>query len=174
MLRALDKYYVLTVESLIIFGLSLMVVLTFASTMIRALGYGGIFWSEELTRYASIWVVMLGAGHGIRYGIHLSVDIFVEWMPAGAAKALRYFCQLLVVVFAAVLVIYGTRLSVTNIGQLSTSLKMSMAYVQVAIPVGGALMIYETLRAVVFELCGETDPTVSLSDSINSDQLEIE
>lgn len=174
MRHIVDRTYVRIVETCIIGGLILMVGLTFASTLIRSLGYGGIYWSEELTRYISIWVTMLAAGHGLRYGIHLSVDIFTASIPAGAARLLAFISHILVLVFASVLVIYGTRLSIANIGQYSTSLSISMAYVQSAIPVGGVLIIYETLRAVSFELHGLPDPTAGVARSMKSEELEVE
>ncbi|WP_108660003.1 TRAP transporter small permease [Acuticoccus kandeliae] len=154
----MDRFYVVLVETLIIGGLVVMVALTFASTFLRSLGYGGIYWSEELTRYTSIWVVMLASGLGTRYGIHLGVDLVVGALPPRLAKAFEYAAHAIVLFFAGVLVIYGTRLSLANIGQLSTSLSMPMAYAQAAIPVGGALVIYETLRAIAFDLLGRRDP----------------
>ena len=77
----MGRVYIATIETLIILGLVSMVTLTFASTVVRTAGYGGIFWAEEITRYISIWVVFLASGLGVRYGIHLSVDMVVALLP---------------------------------------------------------------------------------------------
>lgn len=145
----MDKTYVRVVESLIIFGLCFMVALTFASTVLRSLGYGGIYWAEELTRYTSIWVAFLGAGLGVRYGIHLRVDIMIDALPRRLKESLIVFSHLMVLLFALVLVIFGSKLSLSNYTQQSTSLRMPMTFAQAAIPVGAALMIYETLRKMI-------------------------
>ncbi len=148
-MKGLDRFYVGLIELLIICGLAGMVTLTFTSTAFRFFGYGGIFWAEEVTRYISIWVVFLAAGHGVRYGIHLSVDLITAAVPPGPRKALIIFSHLMVILFAGLLVYYGTQLAISNYAQQSASLRMPMTYVNAAIPVGGVLMIFETLRLLL-------------------------
>ena len=38
-------------------------------------------WPEELTRYLFIWFVFLGISYGIRYNIHIKVDIIETVFP---------------------------------------------------------------------------------------------
>jgi TRAP-type C4-dicarboxylate transport system permease small subunit len=151
----MQKLYITFVETLIILGLIVMVALTFANTVIRFVpGYGGIFWAEEITRYVSIWVVFLGAGLGVRYGIHLSVDLLVGALPKPLQRVFYVVSYLLMMIFEGVLVYYGTKLAISNYAQQSASLQMPMAYPYAAIPVGGAIMFMETLRLVVRTLRG--------------------
>jgi TRAP-type C4-dicarboxylate transport system permease small subunit len=145
----LGRLYVNLIESLIILGLCAMVALTFTSTAFRFFGYGGIFWAEEVTRYISIWVIFLAAGLGVRYGIHLRVEIVGELVPAGFKKVLNIFSHIMVLTFAGLLLYYGTKLSISNYAQQSASLRMPMTYVNAAIPVGAILMIHETLRLLI-------------------------
>jgi TRAP-type C4-dicarboxylate transport system permease small subunit len=138
-----------------------MVALTFASTMIRLVpGYGGIYWAEEVTRYVSVWVVFLGAGLGVRFGIHLNVDLLTSAVQAGVQRALVLTSLALMLIFEFVLVYYGTQLTISNYDQQSASLRLPMAYAYAAIPVGGALMLLETLRLLVLELAGRR-PTLA-------------
>jgi TRAP-type C4-dicarboxylate transport system permease small subunit len=151
----MTKLYINTVEALMILGLAVMVALTFLSTAIRFVpGYGGIFWAEEVTRYISIWVVFLGAGLGVRFGIHLSVDLVVAMLPHTVARILLLVCFCLMLVFEAVLVWYGTSLTISNYAQQSASLRMHMSYAYAAIPVGGFIMLCETIRLIIRELRG--------------------
>ena len=148
----MTRIYIATIEALIILGLTTMVALTFTSTLIRVAGYGGIFWAEEVTRYISIWVVFLAGGLGVRYGIHLSVDMVVATLPPWGQRVMHVFACLMVLLFASVLLWYGMKLSISNYAQRSASLQMRMTYANAAIPVGAALMIFETLRLLVLEL----------------------
>jgi TRAP-type C4-dicarboxylate transport system permease small subunit len=141
--------YIKTLETLIILGLVIMVSLTLGSTLIRLLpGQGGIFWAEEVSRYVSIWVVFLAGGLGIRYWIHLNVDIFVIMLPGRAQNWLMMFCLGLMLLFEGVLLWFGAMLTISNHAQQSASLQMPMSYAYAAIPVGAVIMIGETLRLI--------------------------
>jgi C4-dicarboxylate transporter DctQ subunit len=149
--------YIKSVETLIILGLCIMVGLTFTSAMIRFIpGFGGIFWAEEVTRYVSIWVVFLAAGLGMRYGIHLSVDMVALALPEPLRRSLFVFAYVVSILFQGVLVYYGVQLSISNYAQQSASLQMPMTYAYAAIPVGGFIMLCETLRLIRLELTGRS------------------
>lgn len=151
----MSKLYVNTLESLIIAGLITIVTLTLASTMVRFAGYGGIYWAEEISRYVTIWVVFIASGLGIRFWIHLNVDILIMRMPPIVQRWLTCFCLLLMMVFQLVLVWFGTELAIANHAQQSASLQMPMSFAYAAIPVGGVIMLYETIRQIIREYRGE-------------------
>lgn len=141
--------YIKTLETLIILGLVAMVSLTLSSTLIRLVpGQGGIYWAEEVSRYISIWVVFLAGGLGIRYWIHLNVDIVVIMLPGRAQNWLMIFCLGLMLLFEGVLLWFGGTLTISNHAQQSASLQMPMSYAYAAIPVGAVIMIGETLRLI--------------------------
>src|ERR1051326_8236556 len=56
-------------------------------------------WTEELSRFLFIWMVMLGAMIGIREGTHFEVDVWPE-LGARANAALRIVSHACVLVFA--------------------------------------------------------------------------
>jgi len=143
--------YVDTVEWIIIGCLAVMVAITFVSTAIRYLvpGMGGIYWAEEVSRYTSIWMVFLGAGLGVRYGVHLHVDLVTAQLPRAVQRALRIGSCILMLAFEFVLVYFGTIVAASNMDQQSSSLLMPMGYIYAAIPAGGLLMMFETLRELV-------------------------
>src|SRR5207253_2791443 len=63
-------------------------------------------WTEELSRFLFIWMVMLGAMIGIREHSHFEVDLWPELGPKPAA-VLRIVSDLCVLVFALVFVWWG-------------------------------------------------------------------
>lgn len=151
----MTRIYLKTMESLIILGLCIIVGLTFTSTMIRFIpGQGGIFWAEEVSRYVSIWIVFLAGGLGVRYWIHLNVDILILLLPRRAQSFVVIGCLVLMMVFQAVLIWYGTMLTISNHAQQSASLQMPMSYAYAAIPVGAVIMFGETFRLILREIVG--------------------
>lgn len=146
-----QKVYVQTVEWIAIFALAVMVAVTFASTAVRFLvpGMGGIYWAEEVTRYLCIWMVFLASGLGVRYGVHLHVDLLTAKLPAPVQRTLTILSCLLMMVFEVVLLYWGGVVALSNMDQQSSSLTMPMGVAYAAIPVGGALMLFETIRVLL-------------------------
>lgn len=52
-------------------------------------------------------------------------------------------------VFEGILVYFGTEVSISNMAQQSSSLLMPIGVIYAAIPVGGVLMIIETVRVLM-------------------------
>jgi TRAP-type C4-dicarboxylate transport system permease small subunit len=152
----MSNLYTRTLEGLIILGIITIVTLTLASTLIRFIpGYGGIYWAEEVSRYVTIWVVFIAGGLGIRYWIHLNVDIMLAQLPLRGQRGMMIFCLLLMMMFEIVLLWFGTKLALANHAQQSASLQMPMSVAYAAIPVGAVIMLYETARLILREWRGE-------------------
>src|SRR6476619_172393 len=58
-------------------------------------------WTEELSRFLFIWMVMLGSMIGIREHSHFEVDVWPDLSPKAAA-ALRIVSDLFVLAFALI------------------------------------------------------------------------
>src|ERR671928_276052 len=65
-------------------------------------------WTEELSRFLFIWMVMLGAMVGIRERTHFEVDVWPDLGPKPAAL-LRIVAHLFVLIFAIVFLYWGSR-----------------------------------------------------------------
>jgi TRAP-type C4-dicarboxylate transport system permease small subunit len=106
-------------------------------------------WTEELSRFLFIWMVMLGAMIGIREGTHFEVDVWPELGPKPAAL-LRIVSQLFVLVFALVFVWWGIQFVRFGWDQLSELAELPMPYIFAAWPIAGitwALFLGESLVA---------------------------
>ena len=148
--------YIDSVEWLVIACLVVMVAVTFVSTAIRYLvpGMGGLYWAEEVSRYTSIWMVFLAGGLGVRYGVHLHVDLITARLPMPVQRAFRIGACILMLVFEGVLVYYGAIVAISNMDQQSSSLLVPMGYMYAAIPVGALLMMFETVRVLMRTMQG--------------------
>ena len=82
--------------------MSLMTVIVFAQIFFRYVFNVPLGWSEELARFAFVWVSFMGASALMRVKEHINVTVFIDFMPA----RLRAACVLLANLSALVCVYF--------------------------------------------------------------------
>ena len=97
-------------------------------------------WTEELSRFLFIWMVMLGAMIGVREGSHFEVDVWPELKPKAGAL-LRIVSNLFVLVFALVFVWWGIEFVRFGWNQHSELAELPMPFIFLAWPVAGAVWV---------------------------------
>lgn len=106
-------------------------------------------WTEELARYCQVWIILLTAPICIRKGSHLAVDYLGHGLSARVRRALDVFTHLLIVVYVAVVLVFGIQLMVVGRFQVSPAMGIPMSLIYSVFPVSGALMLLEAvLRAL--------------------------
>ncbi|WP_347712433.1 TRAP transporter small permease [uncultured Fretibacterium sp.] len=118
-------------------------------------------WSEELARYAFVWLVMLAASLGARRGRHMCIDFIVEKLPVLLKNLVAMTTRLLAVFFFLVLGWKGSELLSFTMNQNSTGLEISMAFIYLAIPVGAFFMILFSVEDILLRLAGGSLPAAS-------------
>ena len=93
-------------------------------------------WTEELSRFLFIWMIMLGSMIGVREGTHFVVDVWPQLSP-GAAARLQMVANFFVVVFALVFVGWGVQFVRFGWDQTSELAEMPMVFIFSAWPVAG-------------------------------------
>ena len=115
-------------------------------------------WTEELSRFLFIWMVMLGAMIGVREGSNFGVDVWPELQPRAAAL-LRIVSNSFVLVFALVFVGWGIAFVRFGWNQNSELAELPMTYIFAAWPVAGltwVLFLGESFVANFRILSGKT------------------
>jgi TRAP-type transport system small permease protein len=105
-------------------------------------------WTEELSRFLLIWMIMIGAMIGVREGTHFDVDVWPELSPKPNA-ALRIVSQLFMLVFALVYVLWGVQFVRFGWNQESELAELPMTWIFIAWPLTGLtwlLFLGESLR----------------------------
>ncbi|HEY0571013.1 MAG TPA: TRAP transporter small permease [Enterovirga sp.] len=97
-------------------------------------------WTEELSRFLFIWMVMIGAMIGIRERTHFEVDVWPDLEPRAGA-ALRILSHLFVLIFALVFVYWGSRFLMFGWYQTSELADLPMGFIFLAWPLAGATWI---------------------------------
>src|SRR4030095_7861970 len=97
-------------------------------------------WTEELSRFLFIWMVMLGAMIGIKEGTHFEVDVWPE-LGRRANAALKIVSHLFVLIFALVFVYWGVKFVQFGWYQESELAELTMPFIFVAWPLAGATWV---------------------------------
>jgi len=118
-----------------------------------------LVWTEEVVRYALIWIVFLGAGAAIKRGMLAAVELVSQLVSDTLRKMLTWTSLAICCTFWAILLIYGVIILGAVQGMKSGALEMPMPLVYLAIPVGAAIALVNTLAVAV-------DPPEPTLDSV--------
>lgn len=129
-----------------------MIAITFLQVVFRYVLSAPLPWSEEAARYCFVWIVFLGAALGLERGVHLGVDLLVNRMPEPMRRLTALVCDLLIAVFAAVIIYASIPVLHLNALQHSPALGVQMSWIYLAIPVSMALILLITAARVFTRL----------------------
>ncbi|MBT3068103.1 TRAP transporter small permease [Rhodoferax sp. U11-2br] len=128
-LKALADALTRTLEVLMVLCLVVMLVMVFGNVVLRLFFNTGIDLSEEIPRFAFVWMTFLGAIVGMRRRAHLGVDILVQALPVLGRKVCWGVSQVVMLV-CCVYIVYGTYLQHDIIeGNASPVAQLSMLWV---------------------------------------------
>ncbi|MBY6097973.1 MULTISPECIES: TRAP transporter small permease [Nitratireductor] len=140
----------------LLLGLLLMVmtVATFVQVLVRfvftAAGMNlSAPWTEEIARYAMIWVIFLGMGLGFRYGALIALTFLSDSLGRVVGQGIKYFAYIISGIFVAILVKLGLDFVAFGAVERSPALSMPKVYVYWAMPVGAVLSIINILALFV-------------------------
>ena len=97
-------------------------------------------WTEELSRFLFIWMIMLGAMIGVREGSHFVVDVWPE-LEARPAAILQIVSNVFVLAFALVFVWWGVEFVRFGWNQTSELADLPMAFIFIAWPTTGVIWV---------------------------------
>lgn len=124
----------------------IMTVLIGWQVMARFIIGDSLTFSEEVSRFVMVWLVIVGAAYAAKNGRLMKVDI-VEHMLSGKAKqTVIMIAGLLSIVFYLVLVVFGFFIVNAVSYQLTPATEVSMSIPMAALPVGGILLIINTIH----------------------------
>ncbi len=111
----------------------------------------GVAWTEELSRFAFLWAVFVGAALVAKHGTHVRISAQYLLMPPKTRLVFRAFTDLLWVCFN--LYIAWLSWEVIRGGlefpELSPTLKIVRGYVELIIPFGFVLMSWRIVEGYI-------------------------
>jgi TRAP-type C4-dicarboxylate transport system permease small subunit len=106
------------------------------------------FWVEEIGEYALAWLTFIGAAIGIRRGTHFAVSLLLDRFPAPLRRAVCLGHYGLLVLFGALVAVYGWQVSELNSLSFSPALDLNLRWLYLSSVVGGVLIVVYSLAAL--------------------------
>ncbi len=111
--RALDGFgYLLLVVATLVMVTSILLQVFFRYAMNSPL-----YWSEEIARYAFVWLVFIGAAIASKRGAHIGVDYLVMHLPELPKNILAIIVNILVLFFISCVIYMSVGVIESNMTQ---------------------------------------------------------
>jgi TRAP-type C4-dicarboxylate transport system permease small subunit len=155
------------IEGLMVALLAVMVVLVFGNVVLRYGFNSGIVVSEELSRWAFVWLTFLGAIVAVREGAHLGTDMLVGRLGRRGKKACLAVAELLML-YTVWLVFNGsvtlTRIN-ADVEAAATGWSTGILYAAGAVFAVGAAMFHAQKLFKLFTGRLHDDELVTIQES---------
>jgi tripartite ATP-independent transporter DctM subunit len=129
--------------------LAVEVVLLGSGVAARYVFHNPLIWSDELAVILLLWLTMLGAAVALRRGHHLRLTVLVDSVSDGKRNAMETASDLLVIMFAVALIVFGLDYAQDEAFLRTPALELSGAWRAAALPLGGALMLQAALARIL-------------------------
>lgn len=124
------KSYYLSLKVLIVTSLVCITSVIFINVLLRYGFNSGLFFSEEVSRLAFVWLVFAGAQLVLHENGHIGVDILTRRVSPAVAKYLLLLTQLLMLYVTWLFLLGSWKQTLINlhVGAPSTGVSMAMFY----------------------------------------------
>lgn len=120
-----------------------------ANIVMRYLFENPIAWSNVVTRYAYIYIVLLGTAVSYIEGSHAQIDFVYDSVSKRMQAVFDLFHYLAMLLLCGILIFYGTHHVITMWPVHSPVVKnLSVGVVYLSIPVSGAVMVIFLVRKI--------------------------
>lgn len=115
-------------------------------------------WTEEFSRLAIVWLVMLGAAGCLRTRSHIAIPALLD-RASGRTRLVLVLLRDLCTLLCLLLMLWsGSLYAVLNYGQLSPAFEISMFWAYLAIPFGAFCAVLVLILRGVAEEYRRTGP----------------
>jgi TRAP-type C4-dicarboxylate transport system permease small subunit len=135
-------------------ALVVMSVIVLWQVFIRYVLNMGNSWTELTAILLMSWFIFLGAAVGVRENYHLGFDVLIYVLPDGSKKVLRTVSDLVVLAFAAGMIVYGSQLMILQWNERMPSLGISGAFRYLPLVAGGVLIALFSLERMALRWSG--------------------
>ena len=109
-------------------------------------------WTEEVSRFCLIWIIMLGAMIAVRDGTHFDLDILPKPKTVVGAVIARMIVHAGIASVAAIFLVFGYRFAEFGYAQSSELAGLNMLTIHIAWPIAGLAMLLFVAEKVVDDL----------------------
>jgi TRAP-type C4-dicarboxylate transport system permease small subunit len=147
-----DKWFVRILSAVIFITFSALVVLVTMQIYVRFFTTSSLTWSEELSTYIMIWMVLMASILVFRNKGHIWVENVIDILPAMVKPLVLAVSNVFVLVFYVIIIWGAITLLPTVHSQLSSACKIPMSYLYFAMPFSMVLTIFYIVRHIYDEV----------------------
>lgn len=148
LIKWLDKYFE---EYALVFLSAFTVVIIFLQVVMRYVFANSLTWSEEIARYAFIWMIYIGVSYGVKTKKHLGVDAFTMLFKKKGQIIISVIANILFLVFALFMAYYGLEI-VLKVTRVSAAMQIPLGWVYAAPVVGFTLTTIRLIQNLLLEV----------------------
>lgn len=147
----IDQFLTRFEQLVITVGFAVATLLLFTNVVLRYVFDTGFVWVLETVQYLFAWVVLIGAAHGVKAGIHLGIDILTSKFDPAIQRWLALLALLICLMFAVPVLWLSIEYTykIWQWGDLTLDLQIPQWIPYLAIPVGMSLMTFRLLQVGV-------------------------
>ena len=135
-------------EIIAMFLLGGLSTLVFISALMRTIKHP-LNWAQDVALVAFAWLIFFGSDIAVRGAGLIGIDMLVKHFPKKVQKGIDIVFKIMIIVFLAVLVFYGIKMTATGWKRQITALHISYSWVTMAVPTGAFFMIISTVIKLV-------------------------
>ncbi|WP_081949049.1 TRAP transporter small permease [Litchfieldella xinjiangensis] len=124
-----------------------------------------LYWTEEFSRFAFQWMVMLGAAVGVLHADHFVLEAFPRGSRADLAT--RVIRDLACLTLGIIFVYHGKEFALSGLRRNATASGLSMVYVYSAFMVSGVFIVLFSLQRLLHAVLHGWD---AMEEALNTPQ----
>lgn len=163
-MRAVMRNYIRFVDMInklmgyfLIIGFALSTAVLFWQVFSRFVFGSSISWAEELTRFLLIFMVLIGSSLALRSNELISVEMILERVTGNIRKTLVIVIHSISIILFIILIKYGYLMALDFSNQHAPSLRISMEYIYLSLPLGGTLLLLNSIACIIEEIIGKEE-----------------
>jgi TRAP-type C4-dicarboxylate transport system permease small subunit len=133
---------------------TIMCIFIFLQIFTRYLLKNPLLYTEEVSRFAYVWVSFVGSSLAFKNREHIQVDFFINLLGPGVKRVIVIFADLVILVLLIYLFIWGVRYTEFTKMMLTPALEISYLVVNMALPVGLALSVLRVIKVLCEDIKG--------------------
>lgn len=139
-------------------SLCIIVVITLAGVFMRKIVNHPLAWLEEMQLLFFVYAIFFGGSVAFRYGNQVSIDLVANRLKGKVARALETFDLAVTIIIMAYYCVGGYELMMSVTKKVTPYFKINYVFIDVAAPIGMALMIIQYILYVRRSILGLKQP----------------
>lgn len=129
---------------------TMIVIIIFFEVFRRfVLSYSSI-WSEEIARYAFVYITWIGAAAAIKERAHIRIDVLLPLLPNRMKAVVFIFGDIVTLILSCIALYWSIEpvLNAIHFGSVTHGLRISQAWFLVAVPLGFVMIVFRLLQSI--------------------------